>query len=324
MKFKLFMNSIVLILVLTIVSGCSNSNGTVDNFPNKPIQLIVSFTPGAATDTQARIISKYASKYLGQELVIVNKPGGGGSVGWNSFSTVSPDGYTLTAYNLPHIITQPLVGQTAFSVDDFEPIINWGQDPTVFVVTPDSPIKDLKDLIEKAKKSPGVLTVGTAGKFVGQHMGMLLLEKSASIDLKDIPYKGASESIAALLGKQTDLVSGNLSDMYRLGDQVRILAIATKERHPLVSNVPTFTELGYPEVIISTDRGIAARKGTPEEIIKKLEEGFLQIMKDPNFLEDMKKAGADLLILNHEEVKKEFEMRKGLYEKLIKSVNINE
>ncbi|TCS83196.1 tripartite tricarboxylate transporter substrate binding protein [Tepidibacillus fermentans] len=314
----------ILVLVLLATFGCSNSKSSVKDFPNKPIQLIVSFSPGAATDTQARIIAKYAKQYLGKELVIVNKPGGGGSVGWNYFSSVPPDGYILAAYNLPHIITQPLVGQATFKVDTFDPIINWGQDPTVFAVTKDSPIQDLDDLIQKAKKSPGELTVGTAGKFVGQHMAVLQLEKAASIDLKDIPYKGSSDSIASLLGKHTDLISGNLSDMYRLGDQIRILAIATKERHPLVPNVPTFTELGYPDVVMSTDRGIAAKKGTPKEIIDKLEKSFMQLMNDPKFLNDMKKSGSDMLILNREQVKKEFENRKVLYEQLIKSVNINE
>ncbi|MFV9511490.1 tripartite tricarboxylate transporter substrate binding protein [Tepidibacillus sp. LV47] len=321
-KFLIFILIFVILLLSTF--GCFDSKTNLQDFPNKPIQLIVSYSPGAATDTQARIIAKYAKKYLGQELVIVNKPGGGGSVGWNYFSSVAPDGYILTAYNLPHIITQPLVGQTAYNLDTFDPIINWGQDPTVFAVTKDSPIKDLHDLIQKAKQVPGKLTVGTAGKFVGQHMAILQLEKAANIDVKDIPYKGSADSIASLLGKHTDFISGNLSDMYRLEDQVRILAIATKERHPLVPNTPTFAELGYPEVVMSTDRGIAAKKGTPKEIIDKLEKGFMQIMKDSRFLEDMKKAGADMLILNREQVKKEFEKRKVLYEQLIKSVNVNQ
>ncbi len=228
----------------------------------------------------------------------------------------------MTAYNLPHIITQPLVGQTAFKVETFEPIINWGQDPTVFAVTKDSSIQDLNDLVSRARQSPDKITIGTAGKYVGQHMAILQLEKQANIDVKDIPYKGSADSIASLLGKHTDLVSGNLSDMYRLGGQIRILAIATKERHPMVPSIPTFTELGYSDVIMSTDRGIAAKKGTPKEVIDKLEQGFMNIMKDPQFLEDMKKSGSDMLILNREQVIKEFDNRKVLYEQLIKSVDV--
>ncbi|GAE34341.1 tripartite tricarboxylate transporter substrate binding protein [Halalkalibacter akibai] len=234
---------------MMILASCSD-NGTSDDFPNKSIQLIVAFSPGAATDTQARIISKYASTYLGQELVIVNKPGGGGQVGWNSFSTVEPDGYTLAAYNLPHIITQPLVGQTSFDIDTFEPLVNWGGDPTVFAVKSDSDIHSLDDLVEQARKSPNSITVGNAGLYVGQHLATLLLEDTANIQVEDVPFPGAADAIASLLGGHTDVVAGNLSDIYRLGSDVRPLAIATEERHSFAPDIPTFSELGYPEVIM--------------------------------------------------------------------------
>lgn len=116
-----------------ITTACS-SESVEEEYPEKSIQLVVSFSPGAATDTQARIISKYANKYLGEELVIVNKPGGGGQVGWNSFASTESDGYTLAVYNLPHIITQPLVGDTSYAIDTFEPIVNWGGDPLPYLL----------------------------------------------------------------------------------------------------------------------------------------------------------------------------------------------
>lgn len=304
-----------------LLIGCS-SNTPSDEFPEKSIQLIVAFSPGAATDTQARIISKYASQYLGQELVIVNKPGGGGQVGWNSFSTVEADGYTLAAYNLPHIITQPLVGQTSFEIDTFEPLVNWGGDPTVFAVRKDSDIQSLDELITKAKESPGSITVGNAGLYVGQHLATLLLENAAEIDLEDVPFQGAADAIASVLGGHTDVVAGNLSDIYRLGSDVTPLAIATEERHSFSPDIPTFVELGYPQVVMSTDRGIAARKGTPPDIIKKLENAFLQILQDEDFLAEMEQAGADMLILNREEVIADMELRTATYQELLKSIGV--
>ncbi|WP_227939444.1 tripartite tricarboxylate transporter substrate binding protein [Alkalihalobacillus deserti] len=306
---------------LFILTSCSNE-ASPDDFPDNSIQLIVAFSPGAATDTQARIISKYASSYLGQELVIVNKPGGGGQVGWNSFSTVEADGYTLAAYNLPHIITQPLVGQTSFELDTFEPLVNWGGDPTVFAVRSDSEIKTLDDLIVAAKQSPGSLTVGNAGLFVGQHLATLLLENSADIDLEDVAYQGAADAIASLLGGHTDVVAGNLSDIYRLGSDVVPIAIATEERHPFSPDIPTFVELGYPEVIMSTDRGIAARKGTPPEIIEKLEKAFIQVLQDEDFLAEMEQAGADMLIMNREEVIADLDVRTDTYQELLESIGV--
>jgi tripartite-type tricarboxylate transporter receptor subunit TctC len=309
-------------MAVLLIAGCSSSSSS-SKYPEKPIQLVVSYSPGAATDTQARIIAKYAKKYLGQELNIINKPGGGGQVGWNYFSSVQPDGYILSVYNLPHIITQPLVGDTSYKMETFEPIINWGQDPTVFAVSAESDITSLEDLVKKAEQSPDQITIGNAGKFVGQHMAILLLEQAAGIQVKDVPYKGSSEAIASLLGKHTQVISGNLSDMYRLGEEIQMLAIASEERHAFAPEVPTFAELGYPEVVMSTDRGIAAPKGTPPDIIKKLETVFLELLKDEDFLADMEKAGADLLILDRESVQKEFKIRYEMYEELLKTVDID-
>jgi tripartite-type tricarboxylate transporter receptor subunit TctC len=177
--------------------------------------------------------------------------------------------------------------------------------------------------VKKAEQSPDQITIGNAGKFVGQHMAILLLEQAAGIQVKDVPYKGSSEAIASLLGKHTQVISGNLSDMYRLGKEIHMLAIASEERHAFAPEVPTFAELGYPEVVMSTDRGIAASKGTPPDIIKKLETAFLELLKDEDFLADMEKAGADLLILDRESVQKEFKIRYEIYEELLKTVDID-
>ncbi|UTR09803.1 tripartite tricarboxylate transporter substrate binding protein [Evansella sp. LMS18] len=320
-RVKLYFSSILACLLLLTLASCS-SDSADDQFPEKSIQLIVAFSPGAATDTQARIISKYAQEYLGQELVIVNKPGGGGQVGWNSFASVAPDGYTLAAYNLPHIITQPLVSDTTFELDTFEPLVNWGGDPTVFAVPKDSEITNLEELIKKAEDTPGSITVGNAGMYVGQHLATLLLEDSAGIELESVPFQGAADAIASVLGGHTDVVSGNLSDIYRLGDEVIPLAIATEERHTFAPDIPTFAELGYPEVNMSTDRGIAAREGTPEDVIKKLEEAFMNILEDEDFLAEMEQAGADMLILTREEVMEDMKVRTETYNELLKSIGV--
>lgn len=320
---KYVMGFIVLAFLFGLV-GCSKQTSSSEDFPEKSIQMIVAFSPGAATDTQARIIAKHAEKYLGQELVIVNKPGGGGQVGWNEFSTVKKDGYTLAAYNLPHIITQPLVSDTTFQLDTFEPLINWGGDPTVFAVKGDSDIQTLEDLIAKAKESPNSVTIGNPGKYVGQHLATLLLEQAAGIQVEAVPYQGSSDAIAALLGGHIDAVAGNLSDIYRLGNDVTALAIGTEERHSFMPDLPTFKELGYPSVIMSTDRGIAAVKGTPPEIIEKLEEAFLKIMEDEEFLADMEKAGADMLIMNRDEAIEDMKKRQENYKALLETIDIPE
>lgn len=294
----------------------SNGNSDATDFPDKPIQMIVSYSAGAATDTQARILTQYAEEEFGQSIAVINMEGAGGSVGWNHFSQVDPDGYTIAAYNLPHIASKPLVEQTEYTSETFEPIANWGYDPTVFAVLADSPFHTLEDVIEASKENPNSVSVGNAGLYVGQHLATLLLEDEAGVELQSIAYDGASDAQSSLLGGEIDIQAGNLSDIYRLGDEVRILAVAAEERHDYIPDVPTFKEQGY-DVVMSTDRGVAAVDGTPPEVVDVLTEKFLEIMNREDFQEDMEAAGADLMIMGGDELEQEFETRSEFIEDLL-------
>jgi tripartite-type tricarboxylate transporter receptor subunit TctC len=323
-KHKVGILVLVVFFMVSVLAGCGGKAGTDKagdkevkiDYPTKPVQLIVSYSAGAATDTQARILVKYAQKYLGQPIAVVNMAGAGGQVGWNYFAGVKPDGYTLAVYNLPHIIAQPLVGETQFSMDTFEPIMNWGWDPVVFAVQPDSKYQTLADLVEGAKSNPETITVGNAGLYVGQHLAQLMLEDLTGVRFKTMPYKGAADAKAALLGGHIDVCAGNLSDMYRLGNEVKILGIATKERSKFTPDVPTFQEQGY-DVVMSTDRGISALKGTDPQIIEILEDAFTKAANDPEYLAEMDKAGADLLFIARKDVKAEMESREPAIKELL-------
>ncbi len=139
-------------------------------YPDKPISLIVSYSPGGATDFQARIISMMAGQeeFLGQPMVVINKPGAGGQVGWNwIINKGSKDGYTMTAYNVPHFIAQSLKYKTKYDINKFEAVANWGADPAVLIAPKNSPFNSVEDLIDFAKKNPGKVTVSGAGLYVG-------------------------------------------------------------------------------------------------------------------------------------------------------------
>jgi tripartite-type tricarboxylate transporter receptor subunit TctC len=318
---------ILTFLFLTVLTACSGSDDAAQqtntgnpsgsgDFPNQPIQMIVSYSAGAATDTQARILAQYAVDVFGQPVVIVNMEGAGGSVGWNHFSKVDPNGYTIAAYNLPHVLSKPLVENTEYTPETFIPLANWGYDPVVFGVLPNSPYQTIDDLIEAAKSNPEKITIGNAGLYVGQHLAILMLEEEAGIKFQNIPFDGAADAQAALLGGTIDVQAGNLSDMYRLVDQVRILAVAAEERHKYLPDVPTFMERGY-NVVMSTDRGVAAVDGTPPEVVERLTDGFLEIMNREDFQADMEQAGADLLIMGGEELQQEFEQRAKMIKDLL-------
>ena len=163
------------------------------DYPERPIMMMVSYGAGGATDFQARIVTMTAGNEdaLGMPIAIINKPGAGGRVGWNWFATqAEADGYTLAAYNIPHFIAQSIKGGVEYSADSFEPIANWGADPAVFVVAKDSPFNSMEDVVNYAKENPGKLTFSGAGLFVGHHIAALQLEKEAGVKMAYIPTKG--------------------------------------------------------------------------------------------------------------------------------------
>lgn len=298
------------------------------DYPDRPISLVVSYGAGGATDFQARIVTMMAAKkkYLGQPIVIINKPGAGGRVGWNWFATeADKDGYTLAAYNIPHFIAQSIKGGVQYSKDSFEPIANWGEDPAVVVVGKDSKFNTMQDLIAYAKKNPGRITVSGAGLFVGHHIAALQIEKACKCKLAYIPTKGggAAAMKAVIAG---DVMAGinNLSDAYRAREagSVKILAVADNERNKeFLPDVPTLKETGLDVDNSSVNyRGIMAPKGTPQAVIDFLAERVLLMFKDPRVAKRMKAGGSPMHLMTRAQVQKMWNDRQVYLKDLLKGL----
>ena len=316
------LNKFLLVFVLSI-SVCLFAGAPVQaDFPEKPIELMVIFSAGGPTDTEIRILSKYTEKILGERIAIVNVPGAGGIVGWNTMSTRPTDGYFLTCINMPHILTYPLVKKTKFDYKSFVPLVVASADPTVWAVRADSPYKTLDDVLEDAKKNPGKVTIGTAGLYLAHHLAILQIEKEKGLKFATIPFKGSAKSMAAMLGGQIMVLSDTLSDMLRLGDQVRILAVGAEKRVDLAPDIPTFKELGISAYIPSSDRGVAAPAGTDPEAVKVLTEAFQKAAHLPEYQAEMKKAGYVLDIMTPDEAEKAFVVRTESLKKLLSSLGL--
>lgn len=292
------------------------------SFPEKPIEMMVIFSAGGPTDTEMRIISKYAEKILGQSIAVVNVPGAGGIVGWNTISTRPKDGYFITCINLPHILTYPLVKDTKFDYNSFIPLVMASADPTVWAVRADSPYKTLQDVLNDAKKRPGQVTVGTAGLYLAHHLAILQIEKEKGRKFSTIPFKGSAQSMAAMLGGQIMVLSDTLSDMLRLGDKVRVLAVGADERVNLAPNIPTFKELGVNSYIPSSDRGVAAPAGTDPEAVKILTDAFQKAAHLPEYQAQMKQAGYVLNVMTPEQSKRAFVERTERLKNLLGSLGL--
>ena len=290
-------------------------------YPKSPISLVVCYSAGAATDFQARIVSMPAGedKYFGQPIVILNKPGAGGMTGWNwMVDSASKDGLYMTAYNLPHLVAQALVQKPKFTVDSFEPLVNWGTDPAVLVVAMDSPFKTVDDLVKFARANPKKLTTNGAGLYVGHHIAMLQLQKAAKIEMTYVPEQGAADALRSLYGKTVMSCFTNLADAYRAQDRLRILAIADLKRHEYLPNVATFKELGYDIDNSSVNfRGFALPAGVPQEIVEYAAKTVEAMFNDPMVVSKMKETGSPLNIIPRAELKKLFAQQKAVLTELL-------
>ncbi|WP_271272955.1 Bug family tripartite tricarboxylate transporter substrate binding protein [Aliamphritea hakodatensis] len=278
-----------------------------DAYPERPVSMVVSYSPGGATDFQARIVTMLAGNedYLGQPMVILNKPGAGGKVGWDFFaSKAKKNGYELAAYNVPHFIAQSIVFKTKYNIDNLEPIANWGADPAVLIVGKDSPFNTLEDLMNYAKENPGKVTFSGAGLYVGHHIAYLQFAKASGLKLTYVPHKGGTPAMKSVMGGQVKAGFNNLSDAFRNRDSVKILAVADLERNKeFLPDVPTFMEQGVEVDDSSVNfRGIMARKGTPDEVVDYLAQRVPMMFEDKKTLKKMDSAGSPVRIIPREEV----------------------
>jgi tripartite-type tricarboxylate transporter receptor subunit TctC len=312
-------------LAVVLVAGLAFAASAVfaAEYPDKPLQLMVSYPPGGATDFQARIVTMMGSKYVKEPIVIINRAGAGGQVGWNWFaSSATKDGYDMAAYNLPHFIAQSIVFDTKYNTENVEPIANWGADPAVLIVPKNSPFNSVKDFVAFAKKNPGKITVSGAGLFVGHHIATLQLEKAAGIKLTYVPAKGGVAALQMVMGGQVMAGFNNLSDAYRGQDRFKILAVADNQRNKdFLPNVPTFKESGIDVDDSSVNfRGIMVPKGTPQAIIDKLAKEVPTMFNDKHVVSKMKAGGSPLHIMTREQVEKMFKARHQYLVALLKEL----
>ena len=297
-------------LVAPLLATLALGTATAGDYPDRPISVMVSYGAGGATDFQARIVTMMAANedYLGQPIVIVNKPGAGGRVGWNWLaSEADNDGYTIGAYNIPHFVAQSIEGGVKYSADSFEPIANWGSDPAVIIVGKDSKYNTIGELMEFATANPGKTTLSGAGLYVGHHIAALQLEKATGAKMAYIPTKGggAAAMKAVIAG---DVIAGinNLSDAYRAREagNVKILAVADLERNEqFLPDVPTLMESGIDVDNSSVNfRGLMVPKGTDPAVIAMLAERVPEMFKNARVAKQMTAGGSPLKIMTRAEV----------------------
>lgn len=294
--------------VASTIAGFALAGGTAlaQTFPTRPVELMVAYPAGGSTDIGARIVASIAEKILGQPIVVVNKGGAGGQVGWTDMARRKPDGYFIGYINLPATNTVVLDPErkAIFDVDDFVPIINQVLDPGVIWVRADSPYKTLGDLIDAAKKMPGTIRAATTGILSDDHLAILMVEEAVpGATFRIVHLVGGAAQFKEIMGGNVDVAFDNVGSIVtrvRSGE-VRALVVLDHERSKFLPDVPTTKELGYPTVISSSTRGIAGPKGIPAAVVKQLADVLKKAMQDPDHVQKMDAAGLAVKIMTGDE-----------------------
>jgi tripartite-type tricarboxylate transporter receptor subunit TctC len=330
-KKALVLSTVCLLFISIIMGGCtdmqSKTTTAIKSYPNRPITVIVPFSAGGAMDLVARALEKYAPKYLGQPIVVVNKPGGTGTIGWNELTNANPDGYTLGISSI-ELLVQPLYGTTKYHYPtSLEPISQVATLSTIMVVKADHPCKNVDEIISYAKRHPGQLKFGHSGIGSMSHIIGETFAEVADINIEQVPFHGASESTAALLGNHIQIVFGNPSTVKEQikNGTLRALATTSEQRltDPDLAQIPTFKEQGF-DITSNTWIGLTAPKELPPEIKAKIEEGFKAIIADPEFKANIENLGLQVEYLNSEDSKEKWRLDADKLTKTIRETGVLE
>ncbi len=264
------------------------------NWPSKPIRLIVPVAPGGATDTTARLLQEPLSQALGVPVIVENKPGGAGVVATESVVRSPPDGYTFAVVYTSHAGNPALLESLPYdSVKDITPIAFVWRAYLVFSVNNDVPIKSFAELLAKARAEPGKLACATGGVGQASHFAAARLEQMADIKLTHAPYRGAGPALADVLGGHVPILVSNISvaaPQVETG-KLRPLAVTSPERSRIFPNVPTVAESGFPGYQISEWFGVIGPAGLPDDIVNRMNKAINDAAKTPNVVEQFKTMG---------------------------------
>lgn len=300
------------VTAVALVAALGSAGASAQQYPTRPINLIVAFPAGGSTDIGARVVAGIAEKMIGQPIVVVNKGGAGGQVGWTELARAKPDGYTIGFLNLPATNTTILDPdrQAIFNEGSFTPIANQVLDPGVIWVAANSPYKTAKDVFEAAKAKPNTLRAATTGILSDDHLAILMTEEAVQgVHFRLVHLLGGAAQMKETLAGNIDVSFDNVGSIVKQvkAGQVRALAVMDTERSKFLPDVPTMKEIGYPTVVSNSTRGIAGPKGMDPKIVKKLQDVFKKAMADPEHVKRMEDVGLALKVMTGEEYQKYYE-----------------
>jgi len=295
------------------------------NYPTKPVQVILAFTPGSAVDIVGRIVTAKLSEMWGQPVVNDNRSGAGGSIGSAAVARAAPDGYTLLVTSNAHTVNPAIYAQLPYdTLKDFTDIVPFTEQPNVMVVNTDAPYKTLADFVAAAKAKPGVINIGHAGIGSGTHLSTEKFIAAANVKVVEVPFKGTPEVVAAILSHNVDgywaPISAGLSQIK--GGKLRALAVTTAKRSPLLPEVPTMAEAGVKGGESALWVAMWGPAGMSPELVNKINADTRKALADPGVKSKLQALGNDTMDMSPQEFSKLVRSEMEDYAKVLKAAGI--
>jgi tripartite-type tricarboxylate transporter receptor subunit TctC len=310
---SLLVKAAALMLALT-------ASAAAQDYPTKPIRLIIPFPPGGSNDVVGRMVALQLGERLGKQVVVDNRGGAGGIIGTEAASKSAPDGYTLLIISIAHAVSPWLYKLQYDPIKSFVPVSILASGPNVLVVNPSLPVHSVPELIALAKQKPGELNYASAGIGSFQHLGGELFKLTAGVNIVHVPYKGGGPAMTDVLGGYTKIMFSSLvqTTPFVLNGQLRALGTSGLKRNPALPDVPTIAEAGLPGYEATNWWGVVAPAGTPPAIVEKLHNEIAAVQNSPQTKEQFAAQGADIVQMTSPEFGSFMEKEMNKWERVVK------
>ena len=304
--YRLYMKKIILIAISfgLAASSVRFAAAQTENYPGKPVRLIVPFPPGGSVDLVARLITPKLSESLGQQIVIDNRSGASGNIAAELVARAAPDGYTLMVHTIPLVANTFLYGRVPYDVlNDFAPVSLLSSSPSLLAVHPSLPARSVRELLALAKSRPGALNYASAGVGTNPHIAGELFNYLGKVNIVAVQFKGGGPALIATISGEVGVTFTNLAETsaYVKANRLRALGITSIKRSAVIPDVPTIAEAGLPGYEFVTWHGMLAPKGTPKAIVALLNERLKKTLGSPDQLQLFKDRGLDIIASSPEE-----------------------
>ena len=316
--------ALLLLATLTVTAlGVTVAQVSAQDWPQRPVMLILPYPPGGTVDTQARVMGERLAARLGQPVVIQNKPGAAGVVATEFVVRSDPDGYTLLFASSAQTTSMPMMEQVNYKLDDLIPISASGNGPMILAVNAKMPVRSLKEFIDYVKASPGKYTYASAGTGSVAHLVGALFVARAGLQALHVSFRGGGPAVVALIGGQVDFYFGNSADLlpHAKDDHIRILGVSTPKRMPQLPDVPAVSEI-IPGFEMTAWQGFLAPAKTPQPIISRLEREISSIAKEPSVIERLAAVGVEVTSTNQAQFTEIVRKEQGIYAEAVEAAGL--